>query len=411
MKSRRYPPGFFDIPQDISATLPVDIIAEWNHGAQTEEAARAILSKTLVRGTIVSSDSSGLTRLSGEMGLIEILAVINKPKELIYAHGTANGGEGVGIWAADNTQMFYPESIPAEKIVEMLAYLRSDLEESCGIKLGIGAHFGSFYSLGGGLYGPEADAIEEITENHLSGGQVLLSHSFCARLPKSHSFEITAVEEGLEHLGTSHYLHTKKVDASYQLGSHQYPIPYSQPFYEGLHAYQKSKDANLLADLYASYTETKCVVLVEREREASGAAELLLLNELALTAATKKLLAPLIAAHEGEEIKTAGNITIAVFDSAARAVTFSLLARTALREVDIESRTGIDTGPVLLFDIRDGIRDIAGMPVNVASKLAQDKGDSGKIYASASVARETTLEQFTERTFQVSGVEITAYEG
>src|SRR5450432_676107 len=98
----RFPPGFFDLPQSAGETLPLDIISRWTQGAQTPELARAILAPHVLRGTIVSSDSAGLTRLGRERPLIEILAMIGHPKEIIHAHGRALGGRAIGVWAADN---------------------------------------------------------------------------------------------------------------------------------------------------------------------------------------------------------------------------------------------------------------------------------------------------------------------
>ncbi|WP_286394925.1 hypothetical protein [Pseudanabaena mucicola] len=51
------------------------------------------------------------------------------------------------------------------------------------------------------------------------------------------------------------------------------------------------------------------------------------------------------------------------------------------------------------------------MPVNLASKMAQDKGEFGKIYLSATFKDCLDISRFREIKYQVSGVEITAYEG
>jgi len=57
-----------------------------------------------------------------------------------------------------------------------------------------------------------------------------------------------------------------------------------------------------------------------------------------------------------------------------------------------------------------GGRDIAGNAVNVASKMAQDKGQFGKLYLSSTMKTLVDVSQFTEITHTVSGVEITIYE-
>lgn len=64
-----------------------------------------------------------------------------------------------------------------------------------------------------------------------------------------------------------------------------------------------------------------------------------------------------------------------------------------------------------IFDLSVGSKDIAGMPVNVASKMAQDKGEFGKIYLSAAMRDLVDVRDFNEIKYNISGVEITSYEG
>jgi len=49
--------------------------------------------------------------------------------------------------------------------------------------------------------------------------------------------------------------------------------------------------------------------------------------------------------------------------------------------------------------------------VNIASKMAQDKGQFGKLYLSSTMKELVDVSQFIEMTYTVSGVEITIYEG
>ena len=51
------------------------------------------------------------------------------------------------------------------------------------------------------------------------------------------------------------------------------------------------------------------------------------------------------------------------------------------------------------------------MPVNMASKMAQDKGEFGKLYLSASLKDMADLTGLNKIHYKISGVEITAYEG
>ena len=73
-------------------------------------------------------------------------------------------------------------------------------------------------------------------------------------------------------------------------------------------------------------------------------------------------------------------------------------------------KIGIDEGEVLVFDLDTGASDIAGMPVNVASKMAQDWGEFGRIYLSDAVAQQLGGEAGFERLrFEFAGVSIDAW--
>src|SRR4051812_12121232 len=99
----KFPAGFFDVTQDISRTLPVGLIERWTKASsQSVDSARSILEPNRIEGIVVSSDSAGLTRLTEQRGVLEILAMIDRPKQIIHGFGVAAGGEAVGIWAADN---------------------------------------------------------------------------------------------------------------------------------------------------------------------------------------------------------------------------------------------------------------------------------------------------------------------
>ena len=112
-----------------------------------------------------------------------------------------------------------------------------------------------------------------------------------------------------------------------------------------------------------------------------------------------------------EEIKCSGLLSIYTFAECADAIAFARAFREALAAQGIQCRIGMDVGPVLVFDLTEGSRDIAGSPVNIASKLAEDVGEYGKIQMTDAVAkragarRERPTLQFT-----VSGVDLRAYD-
>src|SRR3954469_25803157 len=185
-----YSPSLFDTAQDIIGALPLKLVADWLGSEQTHDDALRLLDKHKVRGYSVCSDSAGLTRLTQKKGLLEILAIISQPKTIVYGLGKAIGGDGVGIWAADNTQMFYPDSVDAATLVSSLLTVQDEIAKNCQIKIGFGAHFGEYFHLAGGLYGYEADEIEEIAENETAGGEIVISQAIAGRLPANHGFTL-----------------------------------------------------------------------------------------------------------------------------------------------------------------------------------------------------------------------------
>ncbi|MFY0577777.1 hypothetical protein ACN28S_28770 [Cystobacter fuscus] len=197
----QYSPSLFDVAQDIVGGLPIKLIEQWLGSEQTHADALRLLQPFQVRGYNVVSDSAGLTRLSRQRGLIEILALIDQPKQLVHGLGTALGGRGVGIWAADNTQMFYPPSVAPESLVSMLLTVQDEVQRGCQIRIGLGAHFGEFYDLSGGLYGAQSDAIEELAENHTEGGEVVISQALRELLPEGHAFTLEPKEAPPSPLG------------------------------------------------------------------------------------------------------------------------------------------------------------------------------------------------------------------
>lgn len=409
--TNQYAPSLFDITQDIIGSLPLTIIKKWLESEQTQQATLELLEPYKVKGYAISSDSAGLTKLTKQKGLLEILAIINQPKEIVYSVGTAVGGEGVGIWAADNTQMFYPASVKPETLLSALLTIQRQISETCQIKIGLGAHYGEFYYINGGLYGLEADVIEEIAENDTEGGEIAISQGFYELLPDNHNFTITQKSEAVTEIGKLFkVIDGPGLDVIPPLNP-QYPIPYSQEFYTDLLAYrERLTDATFGKELGDKYLQNKVVVLIERGTEEAPSHEIGMFTNLALTAELKDTGLQLLQKYNGVEVKVVGSIGIYVFDEADTALNFAQAFRQELAAQNIASRTGIDAGYILLFDLAVGGRDIAGNPVNVASKMAQDKGQFGKLYLSSAMKTLVDVSQFTEITYTVSGVEITIYE-
>jgi class 3 adenylate cyclase len=412
LSKKRYSANLFDVAQDIVGALPLKLVEQWLSSEQTYEDALQLLESHKVQGYSVSSDSVGLTKLTQQKGLLEILAIINQPKKILYGYGKAIGGESVGIWAADNTQMFYPDSLSASTLVSTLLTLQDAIAKSCQIKIGIGAHYGNFYSISGGLYGAEADEIEEIAENHSCGGEILISQAICDRLPLNHNFTIEKRNDLNPTVGNIYRVLDGVRLSGLQPIDQRYPIPYSENFYADLLEYEtRLTDQDFAHTLVDKYIQNKVVVLIESKNEVVETHEVSIFNQLSFSALMKDIGLRMLDKISGVEIKVVSSLAIYAFDDAIAAVNFAQTFSQELAKQDITCRIGIDHGEVLIFNLPFGTRDIAGSPVNVASKMAQDKGEFGKLYLSASMRNLVDVSGFNEIKYIVSGVEITSYEG
>jgi hypothetical protein len=197
----------------------------------------------------------------------------------------------------------------------------------------------------------------------------------------------------------------------------RYPIPYSEDFYANLLAYEtRLEDRDFAHYLTDKYMQQKVVVLIESKSEVADIHEITMFNQLAFSALMKDIGLRLIAPEVEAEIKVVSSLGIYAFDEAIAALNFAQTFRQELDKQDLTCRIGIDRGEVLIFNLAIGTKDIAGMPVNVASKMAQDRGGFGKLYLSSSLKDSllkdsVDVSKFREIKYQVSGVEITAYEG
>ena len=412
LSKKRYSPNLFDITQDIIGALPLKLVEQWLSSEQTDADALKLLESHKVQGYSVSSDSVGLTKLCQQKGLLEILAIINQPKKILHGYGKAIGGESVGIWAADNTQMFYRDSLSASTIISAMLTIQDAIAKSCQIKIGIGAHYGNFYAISGGLYGAEADAIEEIAENHTCSGEILISQTICDRLPSNHNFKIEKRDDLNPTIGNIYRVLDGKRLLGLQPIDQRYPIPYSEDFYADLLEYEtRLTDQNFAHTLADKYIQHKVVVLIESKNEIVETHEVSMFNQLSFSALMKDIGLRLLGNSSAAEIKVVSSLGIYAFDDAIAAVNFAQTFRQELAKQDITCRIGIDRGEVLIFNLPFGTRDIAGSPVNVASKMAQDKGEFGKLYLSALMRDLVDIRGFKEIKYSVSGIELTSYKG
>ena len=399
----RFPPGFFDISQSVARELPLALIEDWTHSDRSRETALRLLSAHVVTGVAVSTDAAGLTSMSRRRSLIEILALLDHPKEIIHGCGTALGGEALGVWAADNTAMLYRHAEPGALLSGILE-TRDRIQRACEVKVGFCVHTGPFYLLSDGLYGAAADRVERLAEGETQGGEVMVTDEFLRSGGDSHPFTVVERKDvhGIHRVWT---VTDGPRAPALQQGNIDYPYPYSREFFEELRRLRPidPDEARRLNDRYA---QTRTVVLVEHEREVPDVPEIAVLNDLAVSAAMRNVAADLLPETGGADVKAIGNVGIYTFDDARAALAFARRFRALLKEQGIAVRTGIDRGEVLVFTLPEGGEDIAGLPVNMASKIAQDLGAFGRIYLTdgvASLVGEPGLERLT---FQIAGATV-----
>jgi class 3 adenylate cyclase len=409
LETEKHSPALFDIAQDIIGCLPLKLIKNWQAGEKTPEVAFQLLKNYQIRGYSISSDAAGLTRLTKKYGLIKMLAMINQTKEIVYSIGSAIGGEGIGIWTADNTQMLYPNCVNPEILISGMLTVQRELSKISPIKIGMGAHYGNFYYINGGLYGLEADVIEGITENETEGGEVIISQSLYELLPPNHNFNIVQKSQTKTQIGHIFRVLDGPSLSDILPGDKKYPIPYSDEFYADLVRYaDRFTDRKLHQQLSEKYLQKKVVVLIEREHQKSEVHETAMFMNLSLSAKLKEIGMLLLKQNNGEEINIVGGEGLYTFDEPEKAVNFAIAFRQELALQGFSCRIGIDIGEVVIFNL-PGSKQIAGTPVNMASKIAIDQGEFGKLYLSNNLKNLVNFSQCQEINYIASGVEITAY--
>ncbi|HXJ40106.1 MAG TPA: hypothetical protein VNH18_12585, partial [Bryobacteraceae bacterium] len=152
-------PALADLTQDIAGPLPVRLLQDWATGEQDLSAAETLLNAFETEGTVVSTDTSGLSKMTQAMDLLDVLHVISRPKEIIHALGREVGGRAIGIWIADNSEMIYPPDVEPEVVIDAMGEVQYRIQERLRVRIGMCVHTGRFYEIGGGLYGADADLV------------------------------------------------------------------------------------------------------------------------------------------------------------------------------------------------------------------------------------------------------------
>src|SRR3989344_3900357 len=142
MAKRFISPSLADLPQDVAGEIPLELIQEWGKSKQDAKSHHGILKPYRKIGTLVTSDSAGLSKLTSQKTLLEVMRLVSQPKEIVYAFGTAVGGKPIGIWAADNTDTFFEETVHPSAIVRQMIAAQHEIAK-LPVQIGIGINTGS----------------------------------------------------------------------------------------------------------------------------------------------------------------------------------------------------------------------------------------------------------------------------
>jgi hypothetical protein len=301
--------------------------------------------------------------------------------------------------------MFYPEGVAVDHVVSMLLTLRDRLQTESEVGIGLCAHRGVFYELGNGLYGPDADRVEALAEDFTTSGELVLTGDLARAFGDRSSFSLAPREDLHTAFGEVYRVLDGPRLGGIEPSDVNYPLPFTNEFFGGLAEYHRTRRTSVVPR--PAFRDV-AVVVIEPEREDSAVPEVAALNDLAIAAALKRLGRDLIHGLSATEVKTSGGasaVSIYLFEVPREAVEFARTLREQLRERDVPLRIGVDVGRVLLFELGPGSRDVAGTPVNVASKLAQYTRKPGAIHLTAEAATQAGLTDApSERGVQAGGV-------
>lgn len=370
MTRRLFSPVLADLRQDIAGLVPVELVQAWATSDQDQAAQERLLEPYRIEGTVVCSDAAGLSKLSKQRPYLEVLRMVEAPKEIIHAYGINAGGHAIGTWAADNTEMFYPASTDPLRVLEAMAAAQTAMAAAGGVQAGMSVHQGTFYAIGGGLFGEEADYVEQVGEDHTHGGEIILTESLQETASAHWPGRIVPCADSLlakpvsrfEYLGLS-------LDIQPAHGT-VYPSPFKPEvgiFLKQPNLSDKEKELFL-----QPYIRAGSVIFLKLRHRTSE----FLLDRLADWAAAATVSRKTADEHAVETVKTNGDIGIFLSPDPATARTFGLALREALKATDFACNIGISTGETYVFPLPDGGREIAGGPVNTASKLSEEMADT-----------------------------------
>lgn len=395
--------SLFDAASHLEPVLPLELLEAWAVSEKTTEVAESLMNEFYVRGTCMLGDASGLSKMSRELPLADVLALLHVPKSLVMHVGSHFGGEAVHGWVADNTAFWFPEEIPASSVLECAEVLQSSFSV-LPFKMSLGLHSGGFYKIGNTLVGPSFSHLEHIAENDVLAGQIWITKDL-ANIVNIVNKPLEVVYQGeydmcswpvaqrpAVHMGDTHV---------------PYPHGFDQDFFMKLDAYARSKSASGLKSLEAHATRSGYIIFFAYDLTEGYGLEGMLEQQLQDTLLGASL-AEVPLPGGADWVKVGGGIGILRSDTNKGALEAVKRLYTVFVERGILVSFGVDFGMYFFFQQEDGGRDVAGSPVNIASKLSEDAGECGCVLMTeAAWDGETSGER---KVIAVSGIQIPAIQ-
>jgi hypothetical protein len=390
-------PPLADLSFDIAADIPDELALAWEDPSTRSAAlAEELLAPYAVDGVVGCSDTAGLSRMTTVQPLAVVLKRIAAPKARIHAAGTAVGGRPIGTWVADNTEMLYPAEVDRRALIEAMV----GIHDPGHVQVGLLLHAGRFYAIGGGLFGPDADLVEVVAEDHVPGGETWVTPSLASHLDGLHTAPRAVGDQAFIAV-------TMDRPPPPPPASSVYPLPYDASMHALLEALDEVQPASVTAAIEASYRAERVVVLLQchTHRPVRSLVQTMdgLLNDHVFQRIVRSTLA-----DRGLPFTVGGDLALIAAETPAGAVDLARSLRASCRHQGLTVNIGVEAGPTYLFPMPDGSTQFAGDPVNRASKMAEDLSDPGELIVGAKVAACLDLGDVPRVRWTASGITIEA---
>src|SRR6185503_10587840 len=140
----------------------------------------------------------------------------------------------------------YPAATRAGDLVSMLLTAQDQIRKECEVQVGLAAHCGHFFRLGGGLYGADADRVETVSESYTEGGEVVVTAELAAQFAGAGGFSMLPRGDMPAALGANLRVTAGPRRNDLDPRNTRYPIPYSDQFYTDLLRFAGSPDDSQL---------------------------------------------------------------------------------------------------------------------------------------------------------------------